>query len=63
MICPATIGTVRITEFQNLMRYCGFLMSTLVYWSKVTMSGISLRLDFAETKTLASPDTLEKICP
>ena len=41
IICPPTIGSVSIIEFQYLNKYSGFMNRSVVYWFMVTSSGIS----------------------
>ena len=42
------MGTTRITEFQNFSRYSGLLISVVIYWEKLTLSGMNFRFTCLE---------------
>ena len=43
------MGTVRITLFQNFIRYSGERTRPVIYWLKVTLSGMNFRFTCSET--------------
>ena len=45
----AVLGIVQgITEFQNFSRESGLLMRTVMYWEKLTLSGMNFRFTMLE---------------
>ena len=62
-IWNTVIGTTSITEFQNLSRYDGLFSSTVKYWLKLTISGISLILTFFDIYAFAPESVVENTIP